>query len=64
VELYVSPGVLSLEQRRAMIRDITDVVLGVTQPPAEPKTKLYVEIFETAEGGFGVNGDVFVPHKK
>jgi hypothetical protein len=64
VELYVSPGVLSLEQRSALIRDLTDAVLGVTQPPAEPKTRLYVEIFETAEGGFGVNGDVIVPRKR
>jgi phenylpyruvate tautomerase PptA (4-oxalocrotonate tautomerase family) len=60
VELYVSQGGLSPEQRSAMIRGVTDVVLSVTQPPSlGPKTRLYVEIIETAAGGFGVNGEVF-----
>jgi hypothetical protein len=62
VELCVAPHILSLEQRSAMIRDLTDVVLSVMQPPADPKTRFFVEIFETAEGGFGINGDV--PRKK
>jgi 4-oxalocrotonate tautomerase len=64
VELYVPAGVLTLEQRSAMIRGVTDVILSVTQPPPEPKTRLYVEIFETVEGGFGVNGEVFVPRHR
>jgi phenylpyruvate tautomerase PptA (4-oxalocrotonate tautomerase family) len=62
VELYVPAGALTLEQRSEMIRGVTDVVLSVTQP--EPKTRLYVEIFETAEGGFGVNGEPFVPRRR
>jgi phenylpyruvate tautomerase PptA (4-oxalocrotonate tautomerase family) len=62
VEVYASQGGLSREQRGAMIRGITDVVLSVTQqPPLGPdsKTRLYVEIIEVAPGGFGVNGEVF-----
>ena len=62
VEVYASQGGLSREQRSAMIRGITDVVLSVTQQPPlgpESKTRLYVEIIETAAGGFGVNGEVF-----
>jgi hypothetical protein len=26
--------------------------------------RLFVQIFETAEGGFGVNGQVFVPRSR
>jgi phenylpyruvate tautomerase PptA (4-oxalocrotonate tautomerase family) len=62
VEVYGSQSGLSREQRSAMIRGITDVVLSVTQqPPLGPgsKTRLFVEIIETAAGGFGVNGEVF-----
>jgi phenylpyruvate tautomerase PptA (4-oxalocrotonate tautomerase family) len=64
VEFYVPAGVLSPEQRSAMIRSLTDVVLGVMQPPPDPKTRLYVEIIETAAGGWGVNGEVFVPRSR
>jgi hypothetical protein len=61
VELHVPAGVLTLEQRSAMIKGITDVVLGATKQPPDPSRKLFVEIFETAEGGYGVNGQAFVP---
>jgi len=54
VELYVPAGGLTLEQRSALIKGITDVVLGVIKLPADPARRLYVEIIETAEGGFGV----------
>ena len=63
VELHVPVGVLTLEQRSAMIKGITDVVLGATKQPPDPAKRLFVQIFETAEGGFGVNGQVFVPRK-
>jgi phenylpyruvate tautomerase PptA (4-oxalocrotonate tautomerase family) len=65
VELYVPTGVLTPEQRSDMIAGITDVVLRATnQPPTDPARRLFVGIIETAEGGFGVNGHVFVPAKK
>ena len=64
VEVYVPAGVLTLEQRSAMIKGITDVVLGAVKLPPEPARRLFVEIIETADGGFGVNGAVFAPRKQ
>jgi phenylpyruvate tautomerase PptA (4-oxalocrotonate tautomerase family) len=64
VELQVPAGVLTLEQKAAMISGITDVVLKATKLPPDPARKSFVQIFETAEGGFGVNGQVFVPRAK
>ncbi len=63
VEVYVPAGVLTLEQRGAMIKGITDVVFGAMKQPPDPAKRLFVEIIETAEGGFGVNGQVFTPRK-
>jgi hypothetical protein len=40
------------------------VVLGATKQPPDPAKKLFVQIFETAEGGFGSNGQVFVPRSR
>jgi phenylpyruvate tautomerase PptA (4-oxalocrotonate tautomerase family) len=64
VELHVPAAVLTLEQKAAMIKGITDIVLNVTRLPPDPARKSFVQIFETAEGGFGVNGQVFVPRGK
>ncbi|HXO73244.1 MAG TPA: tautomerase family protein [Bradyrhizobium sp.] len=64
VELYVPPGVLTLEQKAAMIKGLTDVVLKATKAPSDPARKSFVQIFETADGGFGVNGQVFAPRGK
>jgi phenylpyruvate tautomerase PptA (4-oxalocrotonate tautomerase family) len=64
VEVYVPAGALNLEQRAAMIKGVTDVVLGAMKLPPDPARRLFVEIIETAEGGFGVNGQVFVPRKR
>jgi 4-oxalocrotonate tautomerase len=61
VEVHVPAGILTLDQKSAMIKGITDVVLGATKQPPDPAKRLFVQIFETAEGGFGVNGHVFVP---
>jgi 4-oxalocrotonate tautomerase len=64
VEVQVPAGVLTLEQKSAMIKGITDVVLGGMKQPPDPARRLFVQVFETAEGGFGVNGQVFVPRGK
>jgi len=64
VELHVPSGVLTLEQKAAMIKGMTDVVLKATKAPSDPARKSFVQIFETADGGFGVNGQVFVPRGK
>jgi phenylpyruvate tautomerase PptA (4-oxalocrotonate tautomerase family) len=63
VEVYVPAGVLTLEQKAAMIKGVTDVVLKATKL-SDPARKSFVQIFETADGGFGVNGQVFVPRGK
>jgi phenylpyruvate tautomerase PptA (4-oxalocrotonate tautomerase family) len=65
VELQVPAGVLTLEQKAAMIKGITDVVFNATKLPPGPAARIsFVQIIETAEGGFGVNGQVFVPRGK
>ena len=64
VEVHVPAGVLTLEQKSAMIKGITDVVLGAAKQPRDPPKGLFVQIFETTEGGFGVNGQVFVPRSR
>lgn len=64
VELQVPAGVLTLEQKAAMIKGITEVVLKATKLPSDSPGKAFVQILETTEGGFGVNGQVFVPRAK
>jgi phenylpyruvate tautomerase PptA (4-oxalocrotonate tautomerase family) len=59
-EVFVPAGVLTLEQKSAMIKDISDVLRRVAAMPAD-QGPIFVEIIEVAEGGFGVNGRVFVP---
>ena len=64
VELYVPAGLLTSEQKSAMVKGFTDVVCGAMKLPPDPTRRLFVAIMETAEGGFGVNGEVFVPSRK
>jgi phenylpyruvate tautomerase PptA (4-oxalocrotonate tautomerase family) len=64
VELQVPAGVLTLEQKAAMIKGITDVVFNAMKLAPGPSRFSFVQIIETAEGGFGVNGQVFVPRSK
>ena len=61
VELTVPAGALSAEQKAAMIRGVTDVIVGALRLPPDPSRRLFVEVLETAADGFGVNGNVFVP---
>jgi phenylpyruvate tautomerase PptA (4-oxalocrotonate tautomerase family) len=63
VELHVPVNVLTLEQKAAMIKGVTDVVFKALKQPPDSARKSFVQIFETAAGGFGVNGQVFVPRK-
>jgi phenylpyruvate tautomerase PptA (4-oxalocrotonate tautomerase family) len=63
VEISVPGGILSSEQKSEMIRRITDVVLAALNLPPDPLRRLFVEVFETAESGFGVNGRVFAPSR-
>src|SRR3981081_351718 len=61
VELHVPTGALTLEQKGAMIKGVTDVLLSTMKLPLDQAKNLWVQIFETAEGGWGVGGQVFVP---
>jgi len=64
VEMYFPVGVLSLDQKAALIRSVTDVVNAAMQSPADPARRLFVEIIETPEGGFGVNGQAVGPRAR
>jgi phenylpyruvate tautomerase PptA (4-oxalocrotonate tautomerase family) len=64
VEVYVPAGILTLEQRSDLIKGVTNVVLGAIKLPPDPARRLFVEIIETADGGFGVNGQVFAPRRQ
>ena len=64
VELHVPAGILTVEQRGAMIKGITEVIVEALGQPLDPTKRLFVEIVETAEGGYGVNGQAFLPRPK
>jgi phenylpyruvate tautomerase PptA (4-oxalocrotonate tautomerase family) len=64
VEMYFPVGVLSLDQKAAMIRRVTDVVNAAMKVPPDPARRLFVEIIETPEGGFGVNGQAVGPRAR
>lgn len=63
VELCVPAGILTLEQKAAMVKGMTDVVLKAMNRVPDPARRCFVAVIETAEGGFGINGKVFVPKK-
>jgi hypothetical protein len=63
-ELYLPHGILTLEQRAALLKGMTDVVLNAMKLPPDPARPSFVQILETVEGGFGVNGQVFVARAK
>jgi 4-oxalocrotonate tautomerase len=64
VELHVPAGILTVEQRDAMIKGVTTVIVEALGQPLDPAKRLFVEILETAEGGYGVNGQAFLPRPK
>jgi phenylpyruvate tautomerase PptA (4-oxalocrotonate tautomerase family) len=64
VELHVPAHILTVEQRGAMIKDITEVIVEALGRPLDPAKRLFVEIFEATEGGYGVNGQAFLPKPK
>ena len=47
-----------------MIKGMTDVVLTVLKLPPDPSRKAFALILETAEGGFGVDGQALVRRPK
>ena len=49
---------------RVVVRLDNDVVRGAMKHPPDSTTRLFVAIYETPEGGFGINGQVLVPRAK
>jgi phenylpyruvate tautomerase PptA (4-oxalocrotonate tautomerase family) len=64
VELHIPAGVLTPEQKSDMVKGITDVLVSAIRLPSDQTGKLWVQIFETAESGWGVGGQIFVPRNK
>jgi phenylpyruvate tautomerase PptA (4-oxalocrotonate tautomerase family) len=64
VELHVPAGVLTPEQKRGMIEGITKVLITATKLPPEVNNQLWIQIFETAPGGWGFGGQVHVPRSQ
>jgi phenylpyruvate tautomerase PptA (4-oxalocrotonate tautomerase family) len=60
-ELHFPAGALSVEQKAAMIKGVTEVLIKATELAPDHANKLWVQIFESAEGGWGFGGQVFVP---
>jgi phenylpyruvate tautomerase PptA (4-oxalocrotonate tautomerase family) len=64
VEVYVPAGALTSEQKGEMIKGVFDVIVNAVKPSPEQASRLWVEILETAESGWGVGGKVFVPRSR
>ena len=63
IELCVPAGILTLEQKAALVKGVTDVVLKAMSRVPDPERRCFVALMETAEGGFGIDGRVFAPKK-
>lgn len=59
-QIYVPQGALTLEQKRAMIKGVTDVIAGVEGLPDSGRPFVTVLINETPDGGWGVAGHGYV----
>jgi 4-oxalocrotonate tautomerase len=59
-QIYVPEGALTLAQKRAMIKGVTDVIAGVEDLPDTGRPFVTVLIIETPNGGWGVAGHGYV----
>jgi len=55
-QIYVPQGAITLEQRRAIIKGVTEVLVAVEKLPPSGKPYVTVLINEIADGGWGVAG--------
>ena len=55
-QVFAPQGVLTLEQRREMVKGITDVMVRVEKLPPSALPYVTVLITEVADGGWGVAG--------
>jgi 4-oxalocrotonate tautomerase len=58
-KVYVPQGVLTVDQRRDIIKGIHDAILSVRQAP--PNSPTYVLINEVPTGDWGTSGKVYAP---
>ena len=58
--VYAPAGVLSLEQKRDMIKGITEVMVKVERLPPSALPYVTVLITEVPDGGWGVAGHGYV----
>jgi 4-oxalocrotonate tautomerase family enzyme len=63
IELHIPAGILSAEQKRAMIKGVSDVVVNALKWPDLDRKYLWVQILEVPSGGWGVAGEVFTPRQ-
>ncbi len=59
-QIYVPAGAINLEQRRAIIKGVTDVLAAVEGLPDSGRPFVTVLINEVADGGWGVAGHGYV----
>lgn len=59
-QVYAPQGVLTLEQRRDMVKGITDVMMRVEKLPPSALPFVTVLITEVSDGGWGVAGHGYV----
>jgi 4-oxalocrotonate tautomerase len=59
-QVFAPAGVLSLEQKRAMVKGITEVMVKVEKLPPSALPYVTVLITEVSDGGWGVAGHGYV----
>lgn len=59
-QIYVPQGALTLDQRRAIVRGVTEVIATVEKLPSSALPFVTVLINEVPEGGWGVAGHGYV----
>jgi len=55
-QIYVPQGALTLEQRRAIVKGVTEVIVSVEKLPASALPYVTVLINEVPDGGWGIGG--------
>ena len=59
-QIYVPQGALTLEQRRAIVKGVTEVIASVEKLPPSALPYVTVLINEVPDGGWGVAGHGYV----
>jgi 4-oxalocrotonate tautomerase len=55
-QIYLPQGTATLEQRRAIVKGVTDVLVAVEGLPPSARPYVTVLVSEVADGGWGVAG--------